>query len=212
MSTGYENHDTAELKRLLAEPDDYIGPPVKKRIKKELAKRKDKKAPETHWTHIWVMGGHCGSCGVDANNAKASELCPARHDVEAVIASEPVVKVVLPWDTLCSVNERQNPHSGFTLTRKYRKALKQARKAVEAQYQGPKITGPVTATFEFYPPSRRPDLPNYLKLPMDAMEGIIYENDRQVNAGGQWKWMYIDKLEPRVEVTVQHTTDSKEAA
>jgi Holliday junction resolvase RusA-like endonuclease len=53
-------------------------------------------------------------------------------------------------------------------------------------------------------PTGKPDLDNWIKLPMDACEGILYANDSQVvGFGGTGKW-YSDK--PRLELRVYRAT------
>jgi len=47
--------------------------------------------------------------------------------------------------------------------------------------------------------SRRPDLS--IELILDAMQGIIYKNDRQVKEHHAY-WMGVDKENPRSEITV----------
>lgn len=182
--TGYENHDTAELKRLLAEPDDYIGPPVKRRIREELASRR--------------------------NVVSSSPNSKASLPDNGAVGGGPV-KVTLPWEVLCSVNERQNPHSGFTLTRKYRKARADIEERARGQYAGPVLAGPVAIRFDFYPPSRRPDMGNYTKAVKDSLQGVAYKDDGQIK-DERLRWMYIDKEAPRVEIVVEAITSTEEAA
>lgn len=61
--------------------------------------------------------------------------------------------------------------------------------------------GDVSVTFEFYMPSRRGDPSNIEKLILDALEGIVYKNDRQVRE--HHCYGKIDKEVPRITITVE---------
>lgn len=66
---------------------------------------------------------------------------------------------------------------------------------------------PVTMNVTLYPPSERmPDVLGLGKLLMDAMEGALYENDRQVR-GALWRLPpvggRVDAEDPRVVVRVE---------
>lgn len=116
------------------------------------------------------------------------------------------MKITLPWSVLCSVNQRTNPIAGRQyLTKRYRNALSNASVLVLGQCRGerPKFTGPVRATFDFFPPDRRRrDCGNFTKLVEDAMTGAVYEDDSQVHEHTVRK-MNVDMVEPRVEVVVE---------
>tara|TARA_R110000868_G_scaffold407365_1_gene688761 strand:- start:333 stop:704 length:372 start_codon:yes stop_codon:yes gene_type:complete len=62
----------------------------------------------------------------------------------------------------------------------------------------PLLTGDVSVSMTIYYASRRPDLDESLIL--DCMQGVIYENDRQVKE----KHIYhaLDKENPRTEIMV----------
>jgi len=51
-------------------------------------------------------------------------------------------------------------------------------------------------------PTGKPDLDNWIKLPMDALEGIAYANDSQVVGFGQSGVWYAER--PRLELHVFH--------
>jgi crossover junction endodeoxyribonuclease RusA len=65
------------------------------------------------------------------------------------------------------------------------------------------LSGDVTVVMSVYRPRKVGDLDNCIKIILDAMQGIVYENDKQVD--------YIiarrfeDKNEPRVEIEVSNT-------
>lgn len=124
------------------------------------------------------------------------------------------LRIVLPWSTLCSVNQRTNPIRGRQfLTKRYRAALSNASVLVMGQVRGerPRFTGPVRVTFDFFPPDRRRrDCGNFTKLVEDAMTDIVYADDSQVHEHTVRK-MYVDLVEPRVEVSVE-PLEASEAA
>lgn len=51
-------------------------------------------------------------------------------------------------------------------------------------------------------PTGKPDLDNWMKLPMDALEGIVYANDSQVVGFGDSGIWYAEK--PRLELHIYH--------
>lgn len=63
------------------------------------------------------------------------------------------------------------------------------------------IEGPVAVTVAVYFPNRRGDLTNRIKAVHDVLEGVAYNNDAQIMAAAQTR--YIDRAHPRVEVTVE---------
>lgn len=63
----------------------------------------------------------------------------------------------------------------------------------------PLLAGPLRFTAKIFYRTHRPDLDESLIL--DALQGLIYENDRQVRE--KHVFHGIDKLSPRVEVIVE---------
>jgi Holliday junction resolvase RusA-like endonuclease len=113
-------------------------------------------------------------------------------------------EIVLPWDVLCSVNQRTNPVGGKQyLTERYRRCLRSAEMAVRGQWGRPIIAGPVALTFDFYPPDkRRRDASNWIKLPEDSMTGTVYHDDSQVRTFTVTEHD-ADRDNPRVEIVVR---------
>lgn len=62
------------------------------------------------------------------------------------------------------------------------------------------ITGPVAVFLNVYRPRRRGDLDNILKATLDALQGVAYRDDDQVEQISAVR--YDDKQAPRVEVSV----------
>ena len=62
------------------------------------------------------------------------------------------------------------------------------------------ICGPVAVFLDVYRPRRRGDLDNILKATLDALNGIAYRDDQQVEQITAVR--YDDKRAPRIEVSV----------
>jgi crossover junction endodeoxyribonuclease RusA len=62
------------------------------------------------------------------------------------------------------------------------------------------VAGPVAVFLDVYRPRRRGDLDNILKATLDALNGIAYRDDDQVEQITAQR--YEDKRAPRVEVSV----------
>ena len=62
------------------------------------------------------------------------------------------------------------------------------------------IIGPVAVFLDVYRPRRRGDLDNLLKATLDALNGVAYRDDNQVEQITAVR--YDDKRAPRVEVSV----------
>lgn len=73
--------------------------------------------------------------------------------------------------------------------------------AMLARVDGAKLlTGPVAVTVAIYRARKAGDLDNFLKILIDALQGICYRNDSQIveiNA-----MLHDDRHEPRCEVSV----------
>jgi Holliday junction resolvase RusA-like endonuclease len=62
------------------------------------------------------------------------------------------------------------------------------------------LVGPVAVFLDVYRPRRRGDLDNILKATLDALNGIAYRDDEQVEQITAVR--YDDKRAPRIEVSV----------
>jgi Holliday junction resolvase RusA-like endonuclease len=62
------------------------------------------------------------------------------------------------------------------------------------------LVGPVAVFLDVYRPRRRGDLDNILKATIDALQGLAYHDDDQVEQIAAQR--YDDKRAPRVEVSV----------
>jgi len=75
------------------------------------------------------------------------------------------------------------------------------KKAVSAALAGVSpISGPVSLTATFYRPRKRGDLDNLLKVTCDALKGIAYHDDEQIEQITAYR--KEDKANPRVELSI----------
>lgn len=62
-------------------------------------------------------------------------------------------------------------------------------------------TGDVALTVRLFRPQKSGDLDNRLKVLLDAMQGVVYETDKQVTEIHAYR--HDDKKNPRVEVEIK---------
>lgn len=67
------------------------------------------------------------------------------------------------------------------------------------------ITGPVAVNVSVFRPAKRGDLDNYLKVLLDALQGVLYQNDDQITEIHAFR--YDDPDNPRVELVAYPDTD-----
>lgn len=73
---------------------------------------------------------------------------------------------------------------------------------IRNQYQGEIITDDIEMIITlFFKDGRRRDIDNYNKLVLDALEGIVYQNDSQIQTLGIKKDISADN--PRIEIQWQ---------
>jgi crossover junction endodeoxyribonuclease RusA len=68
------------------------------------------------------------------------------------------------------------------------------------------LTGAVGLELNFYRPQRRGDLDNRIKVLVDALQGTLYSDDKQVSE--LHAYLHDDKQNPRVEVNVWATGEA----
>jgi len=74
--------------------------------------------------------------------------------------------------------------------------------AWEAKRQGMKpLSGPVSVRIFAYRPAKRGDLDNMLKVALDALKGIAWADDEQIEVIGAAR--FEDKANPRLEIQVE---------
>lgn len=117
------------------------------------------------------------------------------------------LRVTLPWDVLTPDNRRFYPgwERGHVLTARYRQGKEAVYLLVMSQVKSPHPVFPVEAVkldLEFYvPDKRRRDPTNLLKGLLDALEGAVYSDDKQIEALS-WRKAGMDRENPRVELTI----------
>lgn len=123
-------------------------------------------------------------------------------------------KVTLPWSVLVPDNERARPTTRagafghrtplLALTTRYKKAKGEARKLLKTDCGGLlPLSGRISIEATLYEPnaSRTRDVSNYAKLVHDAMSGIVYTDDGQID-DLHWRRGLPDIDRPRLELTV----------
>lgn len=99
------------------------------------------------------------------------------------------------------VNQRYTISRGRNiLSRKYRDTKEAMMWEAKSQWQGEPLTGDVTINIFLYLDNHRPDIDSYLKIILDSLDGIAYDNDRQVTELSVIKMH--DSEEPRIEIQV----------
>ncbi len=118
----------------------------------------------------------------------------------------PTLTFDVPWDALCSDNDKYVSHSGYILTPKYRGAktrLANAAWVAATQAKWQRATGPVLLMVAVREPDRRRRDFNWAKQVMDAINGseAVWWDDSQVR---QMFWYFagVDKDNPGATITV----------
>lgn len=116
------------------------------------------------------------------------------------------VKIVLPWSTLVSDNDRLGVMNGQKIkTKVAREAMKRIRSIAESAVpEGFRAAAyPVALEAKVYFPrnSAVGDAPNFAKHVHDSLEGIVYQNDRWLY-DARWRRAGSDIDHPRAEITI----------
>jgi len=82
------------------------------------------------------------------------------------------------------------------------KAYKDAVRLLTPKYI---IEGRVAVNVSVFRPAKRGDLDNFLKVMLDSLEGVLYNNDRQITEIHAFR--YDDKDNPRVELLAYEDLD-----
>lgn len=92
-------------------------------------------------------------------------------------------------------------HGRLILTQKYRETKEAMQWEVRSVWKGEPLQDDVTLNVMFYyGDSRKRDIDAYLKILLDSMSGIVYEDDAQITELHVFK--DIDKSEPRTVIQV----------
>lgn len=120
-------------------------------------------------------------------------------------------KIVIPWaycqhdnHRLMPARPRKGQYSARLITSpEYRLAKQSAELYIKRQWpQGVMLNGGLVLTAKcFFPDNRKRDAGNYRKLLTDAMSGICYDDDAQLESE-TWQKAGIDRVNPRIEITL----------
>jgi Holliday junction resolvase RusA-like endonuclease len=106
-------------------------------------------------------------------------------------------------------NRRFHPGRGHVLTTRYRQGKEAVFLLAVAQTNPPRPVFPLEAVevglVFFMPDKRRRDPTNLLKGLLDALEGAVYSDDKQIEALS-WRKGALDRENPRVEITISPLT------
>ena len=116
------------------------------------------------------------------------------------------MKISIPFEHCVSKRDKYTKWQGgkIALSTKYRSAklaVNYIARAHREQGAGP-LEGPVEMRgVTHFPDRRRRDIHNYIQLIADAIEGVAYENDNQINKL-VWERGEIDRERPRIDLTL----------
>lgn len=115
--------------------------------------------------------------------------------------------IVLPWRFIAQANHRLMPvlrggRARVITSPEYRQAKESATLSIRRQWKGSKLAGPLQLVARcYFPDKRKRDSSNYAKMIEDAMSGIAYDDDSQIE-DSRWIKAGYDKENPRIEITV----------
>lgn len=100
------------------------------------------------------------------------------------------------------VNSKYGVINGrMLLTKKYRDTKTAMAWEIASQWRSEPLSTPVTLNIlQYFGDKRKRDIDAYLKILLDSMEGIVFENDNQVNEMHVFK--EYDKQNPRIEIII----------
>jgi Holliday junction resolvase RusA-like endonuclease len=114
--------------------------------------------------------------------------------------------LTLPFDVLTPDNRRFHAGKGHVLTGRYRQGKEAIYLLAISQIKPPRPAFP-TERLEldldfFMPDKRKRDPTNLLKGLLDALEGVVYSDDKQIDALS-WRKGALDRESPRVEINIR---------
>jgi len=89
------------------------------------------------------------------------------------------VRLTIPGQPVPASRPRVTKNGTYIAPR-YAQWLRDARWLARDQYRGPVITGPVQVRIQCFGARANSDVDNLIKGPLDALTGIVYADDRQV--------------------------------
>lgn len=134
-----------------------------------------------------------------APTATAAPLAPGAPGYPTVDAP---IRLTFPLRALCPDNRKYGMLGGRPiLTKRYRNAKRETAQRAGAQYRGPALLGPLALLARVWFPGEDGDATNFAKGAHDALQGVVYVNDRQLHRA-TWERAGIDRRAPRVEITI----------
>lgn len=125
------------------------------------------------------------------------------EDIHGRLPAPPIeIRIVLPFEILCPDNDKFGVIRGMMInTKRYRRAKKAIRNAAREQYLGPILEVPVALVGRVWFPGDTGDAPNFGKAVHDALEQVIYPNDRLLH-DARWIRAGVDPDRPRAELMI----------
>ena len=116
------------------------------------------------------------------------------------------IALLFPFHMTCPDNDKFGVINGVMInTKRYRRAKKAMRESAREQYVGPLLLGPLALVARVWFPGEDGDAPNLQKCAHDALEKVIYRNDKQLH-DARWIRAGVDAERPRVEITITAVT------
>lgn len=153
---------------------------------------------------------------VAARNAKVArgskKVAPAQPAIQETFALErerASYLLVLPWppsnnhykgNRVIVPKDGSKPFVMYYLTEEAKKFKSQTEHIARA-HGIPVLKGAVLVAIKYFFPTAAGDLTNRDKVLLDVLQGIAYENDRQITRKEEER--FSDKNNPRVEITIQ---------
>lgn len=123
---------------------------------------------------------------------------------QTALTREPIT-LTIPYSILTSDNGRDKfalSRGKLILTSKYRDRKAAVKITAGSQYRGALIESPVAVTTVLYAPDRRRrDISNFNKFVNDALTGVVWVDDSQIDQITNIRGP-IDRANPRLVVTV----------
>ena len=114
--------------------------------------------------------------------------------------------LTLPFAVLTPDNRRFHAGKGHVLTGRYRQRKEAIYLLAISQTRPPRPvfpTEPLEVDLAFFMPDKKKrDPTNLLKGLLDALEGVVYNDDKQIDALS-WRRLAMDRESPRVEVSIR---------
>ena len=114
-----------------------------------------------------------------------------------------MINLILPYPPSTNRYWRMDRRSGHLYPSEEAKVFKKQVKLVAGVAMANQfaLRGPLAVTIRLYRPQASGDLDNFLKQPLDALQGVVYENDKQIIR--LLAERFDDGINPRCEVDIE---------